>query len=110
LRLFKKNFFKIVRIFVKTSRCLMSDDITSIRAKNLYVFRTINILRDQVISTSRVWLLNDRRRNIYIIENDYKNEVLNLNNFRWRLFLLSLVDVNNSVINSVERLFDDVCV
>ncbi len=57
LRLFKKNSFKVVRILVKTSRRFMSDDITSIRAENLYVFQTINILRDQVISTSRVWLL-----------------------------------------------------
>jgi hypothetical protein len=38
LRLFKKNFFKIVFIFVKTSRGFMSDDITSIHAENLYVF------------------------------------------------------------------------
>ncbi len=59
LRLFKKNSFKVVRIFVRTSRRLMSDDITSIRAENLYVFQTINILRDQVISTSRVWLLSN---------------------------------------------------
>jgi hypothetical protein len=39
LRLFKKNFFKVVRIFVKTSRRFMNDDITSIRAENLYVFK-----------------------------------------------------------------------
>jgi hypothetical protein len=39
LRLFKKNSFKVVCIFVKTSRRLMSDDITSIRAENLYVFK-----------------------------------------------------------------------
>jgi ABC-type multidrug transport system permease subunit len=39
LRFFKKNFFKIVRIFVKTSRHLMNDDITSIRAENFYVFK-----------------------------------------------------------------------
>jgi hypothetical protein len=58
LRFFKKNSFKVVRIFVKTSRRLMSDDITSIRAENLYVFQTIDILRDQVISTFRVWLLS----------------------------------------------------
>jgi hypothetical protein len=51
-----------------------------------------------------------KRRNIYLLKNDYKNEVLNLNNFRWRLILLSLIDVNNSVINSAERLFNDVCV
>ncbi len=57
LRLFKENSFKVVRILVRTSRRLMSDDITSIRAENLYVFQTIDILRDQVISTSRVWLL-----------------------------------------------------
>jgi hypothetical protein len=57
LRFFKKNSFKVVRTFVKTSRRLMSDDITSIRAENLYVFQTIDILRDQVINTSRVWLL-----------------------------------------------------
>ncbi len=35
LRLFKKNSFKVVRILVKTSRRLMNDDITSIRAENL---------------------------------------------------------------------------
>ncbi len=57
LRLFKKSSFKVVRILVKTSRRLMSDDITSIRAENLYVFQTIDILRDQVINTPRVWLL-----------------------------------------------------
>jgi hypothetical protein len=39
LRLFKKNFFKVVRILVKTSRRFMSDDITSICAKNVYVFK-----------------------------------------------------------------------
>ncbi len=39
LRLFKENSFKVVRIFVRTSRRLMSDDITSIRAENLYVFK-----------------------------------------------------------------------
>jgi hypothetical protein len=58
LRLFKKSSFKVVRIFVRTSRRFMSDDITSIRAENLYVFQTIDVLRDQVISTSRVWLLS----------------------------------------------------
>ncbi len=57
LRLFKENSFKIVRIFVKTSRRFMSDNITLIRAENLYVFQTIDILRDQVINTFRVWLL-----------------------------------------------------
>jgi hypothetical protein len=51
-----------------------------------------------------------KRKNIYLLKNDYKNEVLNLNNFRWRLNFLSLIDMNNSVINSVERLFNDVCV
>jgi hypothetical protein len=59
LRLFKKNSFKVVRIFVKTSRRFMSDDITSIRAENLFVFQTIDILRDQVINTFKVWLLNE---------------------------------------------------
>jgi hypothetical protein len=39
LRFFKKSSFKVVRIFVKISRYLMSDDITSIRAENLYVFK-----------------------------------------------------------------------
>jgi hypothetical protein len=58
LRLFKENSFKVVRILVRTSRRLMSNDITSIRAENLYVFQTIDILRDQVISTSRVWLFD----------------------------------------------------
>ncbi len=62
LRLFKENSFKVVRIFVRTSRRFMSDDITSIRAENLYVFQTINILRDQVINTSRVWLLNWKKK------------------------------------------------
>ncbi len=38
LRLFKENFFKIVRILVRTSRRLMNDDITSIRAENLFWF------------------------------------------------------------------------
>jgi hypothetical protein len=38
LRLFKKSFFKVVRILVKTSRRLMSDDITSIRAENFFWF------------------------------------------------------------------------
>jgi hypothetical protein len=66
LRFFKKNFFKIVHILVKTSRRFMNDDITSIRAEILYVFQTINILRDQVINTSRVWLL----RNINVDKND----------------------------------------
>jgi hypothetical protein len=64
LRLFKKSFFKIVRIFMKTSRRSMSDDITLIRAENLYVFQTINILQDQVINKSRVWLLIFRWINI----------------------------------------------
>ncbi len=39
LRFFKENSFKVVRIFVKTSRRFMSDDITSIRAENFYVFK-----------------------------------------------------------------------
>ncbi len=39
LRLFKKNSFKIVRIFVRTSRRFISDDITLIRAENFYVFK-----------------------------------------------------------------------
>jgi hypothetical protein len=39
LRFFKKSFFKVVRIFVKTSRRFMNDDITSIRAENLYVVK-----------------------------------------------------------------------
>ncbi len=38
LRLFIENFFNVVRIFVKTSRRLMSDDITSIRAKDFCLF------------------------------------------------------------------------
>ncbi len=38
LRLFIENSFNVVRIFVKTSRRLMSDDITSIRAKDLCLF------------------------------------------------------------------------
>ncbi len=59
LRLFKESSFKVVRILVKTSRRLMNDNITSIRAENLYVFQTIDILRDQVINTSRVWLLTN---------------------------------------------------
>jgi hypothetical protein len=51
-----------------------------------------------------------KEKNIYLLEDDYRNEILNLDNFRWRLILLSLIDVNNSVINSAERLFNDVCV
>jgi hypothetical protein len=39
LRIFKKSFFKVVRILVKISRRLMNDDITSIRAKNLRAFK-----------------------------------------------------------------------
>jgi hypothetical protein len=39
LSFFKENSFKVDRIFVKTSRRLMSDDITSIRVENLYVFK-----------------------------------------------------------------------
>ncbi len=37
LRFFKKSSFNVVRILVRTSRRLMSDDITSIRAKDLCV-------------------------------------------------------------------------
>jgi hypothetical protein len=38
LRLFRENFFRVVRTLVKTSRRLMNDDITSIRAENLFWF------------------------------------------------------------------------
>jgi hypothetical protein len=68
LRFFKKSSFKVVRILVKTSRRFMSDDITSIRAENLYVFQTINILQNQVINTSKLWLL--RVVKIVLIEFD----------------------------------------
>jgi hypothetical protein len=56
LRLFIESSFNVVRILVKTSRRLMSDDITSIRAKDFCLF-TIDRLLNQVKSTSRVWLL-----------------------------------------------------
>jgi hypothetical protein len=38
LRLFKKNFFNVVRIFMKTSQRFINNDITSIRAKDFRVF------------------------------------------------------------------------
>ncbi len=39
LQLFKNFFFKVVRIFMKTSRRFMNDDITSIRAEIFYAFK-----------------------------------------------------------------------
>jgi hypothetical protein len=45
LRLFKKNFFKIVYIFVRTSKRFMSDIITSTRVKHLDTFNDRYIIK-----------------------------------------------------------------
>jgi hypothetical protein len=50
-----------------------------------------------------------KRRNIYNIKYDSRNEISNLNIRRWRLILFSFVDASYLIINSTERLFDDVC-
>jgi hypothetical protein len=50
-----------------------------------------------------------KKRNMYNKKHDFKNKISNLNIRRWRLFLLSFVDANYLIINSIERLFDDVC-
>jgi hypothetical protein len=38
LRLFRESFFRVVRILVRTSRRSMDDDITPVRAENLFWF------------------------------------------------------------------------
>ncbi len=57
LRLFRESSSKVVRTPVETPRRPMGDGITPVRAEDLYAFQTIDILREQVISTPRVWLL-----------------------------------------------------
>jgi hypothetical protein len=104
LRLFKKSSFKVVRIFVKTSRRFMNDDITSIRAENLYVFQTINILQDQVINTSRMWLLCDRFESIFNSKSSF-----NLRRSSRRSSQTSFEKKNDrflNKINNVIRLYD----
>jgi hypothetical protein len=50
-----------------------------------------------------------KKKYIYNIDYDSRNEVSNLSTRRWRLILLSFVDASYLIINSTEWLFDDVC-
>jgi hypothetical protein len=50
-----------------------------------------------------------KKKYIYNINYDSRNEVSNLSIRRWRLILFSFVDASYLIINSIKRLFDDVC-
>jgi hypothetical protein len=58
-----------------------------------------------------MYLLISMKKNKYIynINYDSRNKVSNLNIRRWRLILFLFVDASYLIINSIERLFDDVC-
>jgi hypothetical protein len=54
-----------------------------------------------------IWM--KKNKYIYNINYDSKNEVSNLNIRRWQLIRFSFIDASYLIINSTERLFDDVC-